>query len=226
MGENEATRLSQPDTHAIERSMRGILVSAKTPEDCERVTREWLVYLEPAFAQLGIETAAIRDALNGALEDPATFVDTAMRALLPVLEQLEKDPALAERVRRRAFVEKGGFTPVDEEDFFSYGVGGDKWVHIHIAPGETLPVEKKRDFFVGGLKAVARLAISDETLEGIRATSPLVARAPRVMQKFGFAIDGSMSDEDRQKWLPTVPLEEPIDIAHMDRKDLIARYGI
>ena len=71
-------------------------------------------------------------------------------------------------------------------------------VHLHIAPASTMsPVEMLRDVKSGFKALAADLQAKDglHDAEEITATSWIVAKNPRLLERFGFTVHGKIADD-------------------------------
>ncbi|EKD79393.1 MAG: hypothetical protein ACD_41C00087G0002 [uncultured bacterium] len=157
-------------------------------------------------------------------------IDTALpnqqftEAVVTLLDQSisrirEADPALWERIQRRAFVREGHFTSLDDEDFISYGIGEHGWAHIHVSPGQTLGEQKLPLMTKGLLQLIEQLKLRND-VAGITATSPLVASRTygQLLTQIGFTLEGEIDSELRAERFRTVPQETPIHSASLPKE--------
>jgi len=154
-----------------------------------------------------------------AQEERSAFVQCGLEAVRPILEIAERDPAGFEAVLRDSFVRQDGFTPINE--MISYGLEGDGWAHIHLAPSRTLT--NKRGMIRDALEQLAAIAQQDPEMKGITATSTLVAERPQILERLGFELDGEISQDTHDQHFTAET--NPVHSAHMSREQLISRYG-
>ncbi|MBI4408014.1 MAG: hypothetical protein HY565_05965 [Candidatus Kerfeldbacteria bacterium] len=156
-------------------------------------------------------------------------IDTALpdqqftEAVVTLLDQSisrirEADPALWERIQRRAFVREGRFTSLDDEDFISYGIGEHGWAHIHVSPGRTLG-EQKLSLIARGLLTLVELLKQQDDVKGVTATSPLVASRTygSLLERIGFTLEGEIDPALRAERFRTVPQDTPIHSASLPK---------
>jgi hypothetical protein len=154
------------------------------------------------------------------LDNKKEFVDGCLRVLKPLLEFIKDHPAEIERAQRRAFVLQENFTPLNE--IFSYGIGHDN-VHIHMAPARRINFLRIVPLFRDALRKLCDVVRQNPPIQRVRATSHLVAKHPHILQRFGFAIEGPLDEEERQRHFRD--FDGPIHAASMSRDELLERYG-
>lgn len=184
-----------------------------------------LKYIEtPAIQAQSSEN--IREAILSCADAPDrdTFIDQALQAIRPLLDYQREHPEEARAATRKAFVEYGGFTPLNE--LLSYGRREDgETVHIHLAPAEG--VEHWRDVVLNGFRELAKQVQTHpedwETFRTVTATSWIVAKNPGLLERLGFTIEGPISDEVRQQYFAGET--RPVARATMNRETLLRLYG-
>lgn len=102
----------------------------------------------------------------------------------------------------------------------SYGITGDN-LHIHLRNLEISHNEKEI-LVQDGLRKLATLIANKPKIKKISATSWIVAKHPRTIQKMGFTIKGSISEEFQKKVFPNE--KRPIYYAEMTREEFLAKY--
>lgn len=155
--------------------------------------------------------------------DRATFIQRALDAIQPILAYQRAHPKESQIAARRAFVEHGGFTPINE--LLSYGHREDgETIHIHLAPADG--IENWRERVLDGFHELAHQvqAHPDEwqNFKRLTATSWIVAKNPGLLTRLGFTIEGPISDEARRKHFAGET--RPIARAIMDRQTLLDKY--
>jgi hypothetical protein len=128
-----------------------------------------------------------------------------------------------EKLKRDAFTREGGFEPLS--DVLSFGHWG-SIAHIHLAPAETMGPKQLIRGVSDGMKELARRIQEDEALrdiENVSATSWIVAKNPRLLERLGFEVHGEISDERREEHFAGE--ERPVWSSSMTREELIKRYG-
>lgn len=158
------------------------------------------------------------------LSDQEEFINSSMICLEPLFRWQENDPTSFEARLRESFVIKEGFIPLNE--MLSYGYGKD-YVHIHLAPSETLGVKEKFALLEDGFKKLAEILKSNPELKEVRATSWIVAANPELMEKkLGFNLKGEISPEEKNKYFrPEAEKNIPVHKAIIGRDDFINKYG-
>jgi len=158
------------------------------------------------------------------LLDQEEFISKVMLCLGPLFMWQENDPKGFEARLRESFVIKEGFLPLNE--MLSYGYGKD-YVHIHLAPSETLDMKEKFALLEDGFKKLAEILKSNPELKEVRATSWIVAANPELMEKkLGFNLKGEISPEEKNKYFrPEAEKNIPVHKAIISRDDFIKKYG-
>ena len=131
----------------------------------------------------------------------------------------DKPKRLIEHVKTSMGKATEEFTPVNE--ILTYGVDGDN-VHIHL---NSLQIshQEKEELIYAGLRKLAVIIKSKPEINKISATSWIVARHPRSIQKLGFTIKGPISEEFRQKHFKDE--ERPVHYSEMSREEFLTRYA-
>ncbi|MBI4114431.1 MAG: hypothetical protein HY445_01160 [Candidatus Niyogibacteria bacterium] len=124
---------------------------------------------------------------------------------------------------RSAFVEQGGFIPLNE--ILSYGIYRNE-AHIHLAPARTKPVRETTELIKQGLSELARKITSDKELRDIdliTATSWIVAKHPKTMERLGFTTEGPITDEMKREHFA----DETRDVSkcYMSKEELLRLYS-
>lgn len=212
------------ERETVELGIRQLLERIEQGGGRERLFKE---KLEEMFRGMPAEkTEKFQEVIDSlhmdAAEDDEVFVRSAAAALWAFANEnlTEKDLEAAKRV---AFVEQGGFTPLNE--ILSYGTRGNE-IHIHLAPAKTQSMGTNLTLVKEGLKELAERIKTDPTLrdiEEITASSWIVASHPHMMEKLGFTMGGVISEEIRRDHFPG----DQRDIAEcsMSREDVLRIYG-
>lgn len=127
-----------------------------------------------------------------------------------------------EKIHRQAFIESGGFTPLNE--ILSFNTHEDT-AYIHLAPAETLGPKALIKNVKDGFVELARLLETEEGLKEIKsvvASSWIVAKHPKLIESAGFTIDGPIDEKNRRGMFPGDTRE--IWTSHMDRKEFLEKY--
>ena len=143
------------------------------------------------------------------IEEENQFVAKALLILKPLID-LKNDRA-GEIGRDREFIKINGI--------LSYGLER-KSIHIHVVTDEK--VENLLSEFGDGMKKLAQITLENDEVEEITATSWIVAAHPRVLERFGFVIDGEISEEERIAHFAGD--NRPIWKASMTREKLLEKY--
>ncbi|MBU1673449.1 hypothetical protein KJ839_03295 [Patescibacteria group bacterium] len=158
----------------------------------------------------------------GSIEDRGEFIVSVEQALEPIIDMRVNNPEVFEKeVSRRAFVEGGNFIPLNE--IVSYDMNREGWAYLHLAPARTMGPREALGKIDDALKQLAIITKENESFQGIRAASWIVANNPRLLEKFGFIIDGPIEGDEKNRHFPGET--RPVSLAHISRKDLIDKYG-
>lgn len=128
-----------------------------------------------------------------------------------------------EQVSRKAFVRESGFTELSK--LLSFNTRG-KEAYIHLAPGRTMRPKQLINDVRAGLQELAKRVETDESLkdvDSVHATSWIVARHPKLMERLGFTVTGAIEEELRRKRFA----DDTRDIWHgeISKEDLLRLYG-
>lgn len=125
--------------------------------------------------------------------------------------------------QREHFLSHGNLIPLSEA--LAFGTHGTT-AHIHLAPASSLGIAKLRADVDTGLRELARRLQEEPELQAIQtveASSWIVAKNPRLIERLGFTVDGLISEEVRERYFHEE--SRPVASAHMSREDLLERYG-
>lgn len=155
-----------------------------------------------------------------AISGKQEFINKCEGILGPILDFMAVSPRLEEKVRREIFVEKGGFSKVNE--LLSISEESDT-IWLHLAPAKTLSLSEKLALFKQGLQKLAKLLTEKDNVKNIRATSWIVVQHPKLFERLGFTVEGPISSDDRERYFN----EESREVwgAYIDRNDFLTRYG-
>ena len=173
----------------------------------EVVEHEILSLLSASPPDQKVETLAskLSTVFSGIPEDKAAKLENIFGELRATSIKREKDLAHVAAARlhafitenftaheieariRSAFVEQGGFIPLNE--ILSYGIYKNE-IHIHLGPIKTMPKRKALRIIKQGLSKLAYKITSDQKLQHIdliTATAWIVAKHPKTMERLGFS---------------------------------------
>jgi hypothetical protein len=131
-------------------------------------------------------------------------------------------PSELEAGEREKFIERGGFTPLNE--LLSYNINNNE-AHIHLAPARTISNSQKLLLIRDGLHRLASLLATEKSLDNINtisATSTIVESHPKILEKFGFRIDGPINEDLRNREFSGQT--KNIRSAHMDKSKFQELY--
>lgn len=147
------------------------------------------------------------------------FIKEMMSALEPVLTFKKNNPELFEQLRRTAVMNLEGMKPIN--DILYYGGRGD-YLHIHLAPAGDFGLAKLKGQVLDGLQKLAEIVKNQENIKTIEATSWIVAKNPKLMEKLGFEVQGEIDEEFKQRHFQGD--KRKISKATMSREELLKRY--
>ncbi len=153
------------------------------------------------------------------LENREDFLFEFNNILQPIFDLKKKNIAAFEKALRKNTTSRRGFTELN--DLLSYGKSGSE-IHIHIFFNETLSVSEKVKMIEVGFGKLADIVDMDEEVKEITATSAIVAEHPKILEKYGFIIDGPISKDERGKRF--IYDNTKIDRAHISREEFLRRY--
>lgn len=154
-----------------------------------------------------------------ALENPGEFVDLVFGLLKEVIDKKIEHPELFEEAQRERAMQQGANINLSKLVYcdIDYIEG---MVFIHIAPKGDLNFGEIIKSFREGFMVLAKIVEKDERIKEIQAVSWIVARNPKLVEQFGFVVDGPVEDryyEDDK--------EKPVWKAHMSREALLEKYA-
>ncbi len=153
------------------------------------------------------------------IENREDFVRTISDLLEPLIELRLSEPQEFEARQRQGFLEGGNFIAINQ--LLSYKLHG-KSLSLHVQPNETTPPAEQKRLMLDGLRELAEIVRNNPNIKNITAASWIVADKPGILRKLGFTLDGSISEEERQKYF--AGSDEPIDKAHISREELLEKY--
>ncbi len=153
------------------------------------------------------------------IEDKKEFIESIISALEPILDFRKSSPEAFEQMRRQAAMEQEGMTPINE--ILYYG-GREDYLHIHLAPAKDAGIGKLRAQVLEGLQKLAEVIKDNKQIKEIEATSWIVAKNPKLMEKLGFEVHGEIDEEFRRQHLSGD--ERKISRATISRKEFLKRY--
>src|SRR3990167_7971144 len=175
----------------------------------------------PEYAQL-LTDELRRQIASVSSGDINALIDCVDNVVNRVASRYTTREALEAR-QREQFLSHGDFIPLSEA--LAFGTH-DTTAHIHLAPASSMGIAGLRADVDAGLRELARRLQSDPELQNIqtvKATSWIVAKNSRLIERLGFTVDGLISEEQKERHF----FEEsrPVASAHMDRQDFLKRYG-
>jgi hypothetical protein len=188
-------------------------------ERTEEILKRMAPFLDSQFVA-GKEIQKLLEQ-HSATEDKDAFIDGVASALKPIFEFREKNPEEFGKILREAFVEQGGFTKVNE--ILSYGEYKDL-VHIHLASSDGMKIGEVKRKFLEGLGQLAEIIKNKEEIKKITATSWIVAKNSKLLEKLGFTVEGELSEELKREHFTGD--KRPISRASISREDFLKIYSL
>ncbi len=223
----QANEIEEVMREKIERDLEKIFDSVQNGEDrVEKLMWKFESVLKPDVLSREVITEdEVQKILGGfqecsKIEDRNEFIERIIFLIKPLTDLAKNNPQEFEAARRKAFAKEGGFIPLNE--ILSYGIENNGTVHIHLAPAQTLDNQEKMNLLIDGFKKLAEVVKNNEEITNISATSWIVAKAPKTMQKFGFRVTGEISDEMKEKHFTDE--DRPVHKAVMTREEFLAKY--
>lgn len=168
----------------------------------------------------GIESVRAALEAGAAITNKEEFVEKMYNLSKLILKP--EDFETIERKERGSFGVDRGFIALSEILFYEVDPGGESF-HLHWAPSRTIPWEQKMELLLSGMRQLAKIVQDNEKIKTVYAASWIVAKWPDLLTQGGFMLDGPIDDEDREKYFADQPGE--IHTAHIDREELLSRYG-
>ncbi|MEK7664968.1 MAG: hypothetical protein AAB361_02400 [Patescibacteria group bacterium] len=153
------------------------------------------------------------------IDDEKQFVDGVISALEPILTFRKNNPQAFEQMAREVVMNQEGMKPLNE--IMYYG-GHDNYVHIHLAHARDIGIGKLRSLVLDGLQKLAEVVKNNEKIEDIEATSWIVAKNPKLIEKLGFEVQGEINEEFRRQYFSED--ERDIAMATIKREEFLKRY--
>lgn len=154
------------------------------------------------------------------IQDMEKFQERFLSVIEPILNLERENLQEFESLIGKNTMER--FHWISINDLLKYAKDGRR-IHIHILPAKSMSRSDKLSNLNNGLKDLASIIDNDKDVELVTATSTLVAEHPRIVEKLmGFTIDGSISDETREKYFKYDTRE--IHEAHMTREDFLNKH--
>ncbi|MFA4817130.1 MAG: hypothetical protein WC608_00200 [Parcubacteria group bacterium] len=147
------------------------------------------------------------------IETKKKFVDEVITIIMPFIELKLEKPEL---FMREAEADRE-FMKLNE--LLSYEIKGDS-ILIHMVPGEK--VENFVIKFKAGLQKLAEILNENKNIETIQATSWIIAKHPKLIERSGFVIDGEISKKIREEHF--FGDKSKISQAHILRNDFLEKY--
>lgn len=147
------------------------------------------------------------------LKTKKDFVEQVAAIIKPFIDLKIENPELFVREpgNDRKFIEIN--------KLLSYEISGNL-IRIHVVPEEK--ADRGLHKFKEGLQDLARLVDENKEIEIIEATSWIVAKHPKLLEKLGFIVDGEVSEEIRREHFSGD--KGKISQAHMLRNDFLEKY--
>jgi hypothetical protein len=145
------------------------------------------------------------------------FREAIFQALKPIADLRVEKPELFEQKEKEDVQNKETFVQVNE--LFSYEIDKDH-IHIHVVPEDR--VENVLSKFNEGLQKLTKVVEEHPEIKSVTATSWIVGEYPKIIERFGFTLDGEIDKELREKHFKNE--KRKVWMAHMNRDEFIKRY--
>lgn len=161
------------------------------------------------------------DKIRQAIEECASignekkFVERVILALEPLITYRKAHPKDFEEIRWLAEGNKL------LNDLLYYNKNGNG-VKIHLSSAEGISAIKLRRSVLDGLEKLAQEIKDDEEITEVRATSWIVAKNPRLLEKMGFEVEGEIDEELKTNHFSDET--RPISTAVMSKEEFLKRY--
>jgi len=155
------------------------------------------------------------------LENSEEFVKSTFEILKKLIDQTIEHPEIFEKIRRERVIQEKGNIKLSELMYYSLDLENGTLI-IHVAPKGELKLGEIIKAFRGGLKELAKQVKEDERIKDIQATSWIVAKNPGLLEKAGFEVKGSISEEMKAEYFGDE--EKPVSWAHISREALLEKY--
>jgi hypothetical protein len=214
-------KVTEKQDNEIERAKKRLGKIFNEHKDGAKGIEDILSIVNPILESDLIDGEKIRQSLEqcSTIKDREEFVEKTFSALEPILDLRKKNPEAFEKLQRKSFIEQEKFTPLNE--ILSYGGNGDL-VHIHLAPAKTIGIGEMRRLIKDGFEKLARIVEENKEIKKIAATSWIIAEHPKIMERFGFEVEGEIDEETRQRHF--VDDDREIHGAAMTRKEFLSKY--
>ena len=164
------------------------------------------------------------------MKDKENFVSVFMKALEPIIIAKITQADIFKKIEMKE-VKEWRENIINEDgnirlsDVLYAGLS-EKSAHIHLAAAhDYMTKERIADFdkeIKNGLKNLAKLIEPMKNIEKVIATSWIVAKSPKRLEKLGFTIEGEISEEERNKHFKNDT--KTIHKASIDRKQFDELY--
>ncbi len=172
-----------------------------------------------------LDTEEIKEAFRACTgETKEEFIESLMVAVKPFIDLKVSDPVLFEEWERSLFMTGDKDHKINQ--LVGYEEDDDGWLNMHFASNKYISSDQKRKLpkmFVESMRHLAELAKKDESIRGINAESWIVAKHPKMVERYGFEVTGEVPEQE-------IEGEEPIKTEEMwgafiTRDKLIEKFG-
>lgn len=205
------------------RAVSDVFDQFSTPQERSQA----VLYKLADFVRAGVlgeaEVAQVQAAETS--EDKEAWVAEILQVLEPIVQMQINQPAEYESILRantiRIAVEQNGSVQLNEVVYYDRDSHG--WAHLHLAP--SVHVRGKLGLIKDALQQLAVVAQADPDFKGVAGTSWIVGAHERILERFGFTIEGEISAEDRERGFSHEDADTSIKRARISKEELIRRYG-
>jgi hypothetical protein len=201
----------------IKKALEIIFESEKTGEARVAKIRENLVILRSLIGPPDEFLSGLDSCSQ--IEDEEKFVSRVFEIITPIIDVRFSDPVKYELFSRKAFLEDGRFTSVNE--LLAYNII-DNTLILHVPPNETTSLKDKLKLLKDGFKAIAKIVETDNNIQEIEGSSWIIADHPDLIERLGFTLEGPIPEEQRRGYFGIDPRE--MHSAKMSRADFLKKY--
>jgi|GEM_PF-6384216 hypothetical protein len=180
------------------------------------------------FIEAGIIGEGAEERLRAAadMDDDAASVEASLAALESAIELKVMDPKRYEEIRSGGEARDKNVMPLNE--LLTYEIDGGT-VRLHVPDNTGRPPLELMASIGDGLRKLAAIVREHnasgegEPITRIMGTSWIVASAPALMKRFGFVLNGQVSEELRRAHFSDEIRQ--VHEAEMSSEELLRRYG-
>jgi hypothetical protein len=153
------------------------------------------------------------------LKTGAEFINEVKDILNPLFIGMSNNNGEFASFKRRVFNESHNFIPLNE--VFSYSLD-EKDLHLHMSPSDDISAVSKVRYIKDGLEKLSEIIKSNKKIEKISATSWIVAKNPKLLERLGFKNEGPIDEKTRKRDFSGET--NPISRATISREEFLSKY--